>query len=241
MNPTMKRFAVNLMSWGMFGLVLYGLNQLDPALRQTELEARAALGRLLEPKVVILQSVAVVLLIGLLWVMSERIAAGEKVAALLELLVEEAASLVTNLASLLIVIAIATSIVTPLVTAILLYAFAYCLLVKRHDDSIWRATYPKIPEVQEEVLLRTRGQEVTGWITAKAGPDAGRKYSLRGSYRDRTLAGFYDEPTRARKDKGVFLLELSNDGERYLGWIMYTHDEGTIEKQPWQLRKPSSS
>jgi hypothetical protein len=241
MAATLRKLVVNLAVWAAFGGALLALNHVFPHDSNGELNAVDALRRLIEPKLVALQAFVVVVLVGLLAILRDKLTGwreGVLVTSILRLSTEEAGSILTNFASLLVVAAfVAKKFASPLITAGLLYLVAYLLLYRPKRTETWTATYPKIPDVVEEVQIRVTGESVSGQIKATQGPDEGRVYAFQGSCRDRMLVGYFETDSEAQRDKGAFALMLNNLGDAYIGRMVYTHDDGKLIHQEWELHK----
>lgn len=246
MLDTLKRLIVNLVVWLVFGLVLLGLNKLAPNLQQGDLAPVAALKRLIEPTLVVLQVIGVVLLLGALAILTFKFSdpGDGALAEILRLSTDEAGSILTNFASLMVVAGLVSKEgSSPFVVAAGIYTLAYLLLFRPRATmkaTRWLASYPKIDNVEEEVSLNLSGQVASGTITPTKGPDVGRSYQVQGSFRDRMLVGFFESPSDGKRDKGAFALSLDNAGESYTGRVVYTHDSGELIYEQWVWRLQTS-
>jgi hypothetical protein len=77
----------------------------------------------------------------------------------------------------------------------------------------------------EVASINQVGHSICGNITCTQGPDEGRKYKFKGTFRNQILTGYYWNTKKTSIDSGSFSLRLENDGERLKGYTSYYHDD----------------
>lgn len=89
----------------------------------------------------------------------------------------------------------------------------------------WCITYPEMDEVEEHVTLERAAHKVTGQINCSRGPDAGKIYSVEGTFRNLLLTLTYTASDRGALDRGAFVLQLNGNGALFTGRSSYYHDD----------------
>lgn len=77
----------------------------------------------------------------------------------------------------------------------------------------------------EVVSIIQVGHAINGDIACTQGPDEGKKYKFKGTFRNQILTGHYWNTKKTSIDSGSFSLRLENDGARLKGYTSYYHDE----------------
>ena len=256
MNPIVakKKIIVNLLAWLGFLFLIFGVNLLSEQTTNGHLNPLTALSRLIEPKILGLQVVALLMVMGILAIVLNR--AGERVESAdtpspLQLAVEEIASLLTNYGSILFATAIAIlysyeakstglwKFLATLLGSFLVYSMSYLLVTRKKGKTrtqIWTALYPAMPDVKETFTLVRDSSEITGTIVPASGPDLGRQYFLRANYRERLVSGTFDTASDGAMERGAFLLRMSETADQMNGQVVYWHDEEEILCREIKLR-----
>lgn len=94
-------------------------------------------------------------------------------------------------------------------------------------DGEWVTTLEaKSTEDDVEVVTVTQvGHNIIGDIACTQGPDEGKRYKFKGTFRNQILTGHYWNTKKTSIDSGSFSLRLENDGSRLKGFTSYYHDD----------------